>query len=158
MDTLIQEPLLPVRSIPDALPVDPPVVSLNAKDVAIPVPDPPISEDSPNLTEIKEAICKLKDGKAAGNIPADLIKAGVEPMARGLHAVLAAIWQSGSIPSDQLRDSQPSANAPEQSGFTPGMSTIDCILVTVERRCEFDRGLLAAYIDLKKVFDSVHRE
>ncbi|XP_069988579.1 uncharacterized protein [Penaeus vannamei] len=50
---------------------------------------------------------------------------------------------------------------PEQSGFTPGKSTIDCILalqVMVERRREFGRGLLAAYIDLKKAFDSVQRE
>ncbi|TGW14455.1 hypothetical protein EIL50_05460, partial [bacterium NHP-B] len=49
----------------------------------------------------------------------------------------------------------------EQSGFTPGKSTIDRILalrVIVERRREFGRGLLAAYIDLKKAFDTVHRE
>ncbi|XP_069989613.1 uncharacterized protein [Penaeus vannamei] len=30
--------------------------------------------------------------------------------------------------------------------------------VIVERRCEFGRGLLTIYIDLKKAFDSVHRE
>ena len=50
---------------------------------------------------------------------------------------------------------------PEQSGFTPGKSTVDRILalrVIVERRREFGRGLLAAYIDLKKAFDIVHRE
>ncbi|XP_069981044.1 uncharacterized protein [Penaeus vannamei] len=50
---------------------------------------------------------------------------------------------------------------PEQSGFTPGKSTIDCILalqVTVERRREFSCGLPTAYIDLKKAFDSVHRK
>ncbi|XP_069972978.1 uncharacterized protein [Penaeus vannamei] len=39
--------------------------------------------------------CELKGGKAAGicDIPAELLKAGVDPMARGLHAVLAVIWQ-----------------------------------------------------------------
>ncbi|XP_069995018.1 uncharacterized protein [Penaeus vannamei] len=42
-------------------------------------------------------------------------------MARGLHAVLAAIWQS-------------------------------------KRRREFGRGLLAAYIDLKKAFDTLQGE
>ncbi|XP_069989723.1 uncharacterized protein [Penaeus vannamei] len=111
---------------------EPPAVSLDARDVEIPVPDRPMSEDPPTLTEIREPISKLKGGKAAGicNIPAELLEAGGEPMSRGLHTVLAVIWQSGSIPPDLLR----------------------------ERRREFDRGLLAAYFDLKKAFDSVHRE
>ena len=50
---------------------------------------------------------------------------------------------------------------PEQSGFTPKRSTVDRILalrLLIERRREFDRGLLAAYIDFKKAFDSVSRE
>ncbi len=48
---------------------------------------------------------------------------------------------------------------PEQSGFTPGKSTIDRILslrVLVECRREFQQGMLAAYVDLRKAFDSVH--
>ncbi len=39
------------------------------------------------------------------------------------------------------------------------MSTIDRILalrVLMERRLEFRQGLLAAYVDLKKAFDSMH--
>ena len=50
---------------------------------------------------------------------------------------------------------------PEQSGFMPGKSTTDHILalsVLVERRREFQQGMLAVYVDLKKAFDSVHRE
>lgn len=50
---------------------------------------------------------------------------------------------------------------PEKSGFTPGKSTIDRIptlRVAVERRREFGRELLAAYIDLKNAFDSVHHK
>ena len=184
--------------------VDPPTVSLDASDVSVPVPDPPISEEPPTLTEVRMAISKLKSGKAAGicDIPAELLKAGGEPMARGLHTVQTAIWQSGTIPPDLLRgvviplwkgkgDRWDCSNyrgitllsipgkvlahillkrirnhllrhqRPEQSGFTPGKSTIDRILalrLIVERRREFGRGLLAAYIDLKKAFDSVHRE
>ena len=49
----------------------------------------------------------------------------------------------------------------EPSGFTPGKSTTDRILalyVLVERRRELRQGMLAAYVDLKKAFDSVHRE
>ena len=50
---------------------------------------------------------------------------------------------------------------PEQSGFTPKRSTIDRILVLrvlTERRREFRQGLLAAYVDLCKAFDSVNRD
>lgn len=50
---------------------------------------------------------------------------------------------------------------PGQSGFTPDKSTSDRILalrVLVERRHEFRQGMLAAYVDLKKAFDLVHRE
>ena len=50
---------------------------------------------------------------------------------------------------------------PEQLGFPSGKSTTDRILalrVLMERRREFQQGMLAAYIDLKKVFDSVHRK
>ena len=50
---------------------------------------------------------------------------------------------------------------PEQSGFKPGKSTTDRILVLyilVEHRREFQQGMLADYVDLKKAFDSVHRK
>ena len=50
---------------------------------------------------------------------------------------------------------------PEQSGFTPKRSTIDGILalrVLTERRREFRQGLLAAYVDLCKAFDSVNQD
>ena len=43
----------------------------------------------------------------------------------------------------------------------PGKSTTDRILglrVLVERRRKFPQVMLAAYVDLKKAFDSVHRE
>ena len=74
--------------------VDPPTVNLDAGNVETPLLDPPISEDPPSLTSVREVISKLKSGKAAGvcGIPAELLKAGGEPMARGLHAVLSAIW------------------------------------------------------------------
>ena len=60
------------------------------------------------------------------------------------------------IRSHLLKDQRP-----EQSGFTPKKSTIDRILalrVLVERRLEYRESLLAVYVDLKKAFDSVHRE
>ncbi|CAH1270907.1 Hypp4507 [Branchiostoma lanceolatum] len=48
----------------------------------------------------------------------------------------------------------------EQSGFTPGRSTVDRILtlrLLAEKRREFRKPLYAAYVDLKQAFDSVDR-
>ena len=50
---------------------------------------------------------------------------------------------------------------PEQPGFTPGKSTTNRILalcIVLKHRHEFRQGMLAASVNLKKVFDSVHRE
>ena len=50
---------------------------------------------------------------------------------------------------------------PEQSGFTPKMSTIDRILalrVLTKCRRVFRQGLLASHVDLCKSFDSVNRD
>ncbi|XP_069995874.1 uncharacterized protein [Penaeus vannamei] len=132
--------------------VDRPTVKLYAGSVEIPLPDPPISEDPPSLTEVKGVISKLKSREAAGfcGIPAELLKAGGEPMAWRVHVVLAAIRQSDHLLRHQRL---------EQSEFTPGKSTINrtkALQVIVERCREFGSGLLAAYIDLKKAFDTVH--
>ena len=166
--------------------------------------DPPINEAAPSIDEVKEAVAKLRGGKAGGicKIRAELLKARVKAVTRGLHAVLTAVWHSGTIPPDWKRglvipiwkgkgDHQDCNNyrrimllsipgkvfvhlllmqvhshllkyqRPEQSGFIPGNSTTDRILalrVLVERRCEFRQGMLTAYVNLKKAFDSVHRE
>lgn len=52
----------------------------------IPVLDSPISEEPLALIEVTETISKLKDGNA------DMLKSGDEPLAHGLHGVLAATW------------------------------------------------------------------
>jgi hypothetical protein len=49
----------------------------------------------------------------------------------------------------------------EQSGFTPGRSTVDRILtlnLLAQKRREFRQPLYAAYVDLKAAFDSIVRE
>ena len=54
-----------------------------------------------------------------------------------------------------------SARRREQSGFTPGRSTIDRISTLstiIQTRREFQQPLWIAYIDLKAAFDSVDRE
>jgi len=49
----------------------------------------------------------------------------------------------------------------EQSGFTPGRSTVDRILTLntlIQTRREFGQPFWVAYVDLKSAFDSVNRE
>ena len=49
----------------------------------------------------------------------------------------------------------------EQSGFTPGRSTVDWILtlnILAQTRREFHKPFFAAYVDLKAVFYSVDRQ
>ena len=61
---------------------------------------------------------------------------------------------------DRVRHHLLEHQRPEQSGFTPKRSTIDCIIalrVLTECRREFQQGLLEAYVDLCKAFDSVNR-
>ena len=102
-------------------------------------------------------------------------------MIRGLHAVLSAVWYSGTISFDWKKDRQECNNyrgitlfsvqgkvlshlplkqqRPEQSWLTPGKSTPDRILVPhalVECRREFRQGMVATYVDLKKTFHSEH--
>ena len=63
--------------------------------------------------------------------------------------------------SNRIRGHLVQHQRPEQSGFTPKKSTVDRILalrVLIERRREFRKPFLGAYVDFKKAFDSVHRE
>ena len=183
---------------------DPPTQQLPVAVALPPVPIPQINEDAPSIAEVRMAVSKLKSGKAAGvcGIPGELLKEGGEGMIQGLHRVLTAVWQTGTIPPDwkrglvtpiwkgkgdrrdcgnyrgitllsvpgkvlahlllmRVRDHLLRTQRPEQSGFTPKKSTIDRILalrILVERRREVQQGTLASYVDLKKAFDSVHRE
>merc|ERR1712035_27581 len=84
---------------------EPPSRPLSAAGVEIATADPPVDEAPPSLAEVREAVNKLKGRKAAGicNISAEMLKAGGEAMIHGLHAVLSAVWQSGTIPPDWKR-------------------------------------------------------
>lgn len=68
-------------------------------------PDRPTGETPLSLVEIREAVRKLKGGKAAGicNISAEMLKAGGEAMIRELHAILSAMWHSCATPHDWKR-------------------------------------------------------
>ncbi|KAG0716086.1 hypothetical protein GWK47_010475 [Chionoecetes opilio] len=147
--------------------VDPPIGQFHTTGLRAVDANPPIDETAASFDEVREAVAKLSGSKAAGvcKISAELLKAWGAAMIRWLHAVLTAVWQSGTILPDwksglvvpicHLLKHQ----RPQQSGFTPGKSTTDRFLVLrvlVERRREFRQGMLAAYVHLKKAFDSVH--
>ena len=59
--------------------------------------DPPIDETAPSTDDVKEAVAKLRSGKAAGiyDISVKLLKGEGEAMIRG-NAVLTAGWHSGT--------------------------------------------------------------
>ena len=80
--------------------VNPPSRQLQATRLQMMDADPPINEAPPSIDEVKEAVAKLRGGKAAGicNISAELLKARGKAMIRGLHAVLTAVWHLGTIP------------------------------------------------------------
>ena len=61
--------------------------------------DPPIDKTALSIDDVKKDVAKLK--KAAGfyNISVELRKAGGEARGHELHAVFAAVWHSGTIPS-----------------------------------------------------------
>ncbi|XP_076041794.1 uncharacterized protein LOC143025679 [Oratosquilla oratoria] len=114
--------------------------------VQVAVPYIPIGKSPPSLTEVKEAASKFKGRKGAGicTISAELLKAGSEAMICCLHAVLSAIWQSGTIPSDWKKG----LVIPiwkEKGGQK------DC-----NNYCSITPFSVPAYVDLKKGFNLVH--
>ena len=62
--------------------------------------DSPIDETASSTDDVKEALAKLKDGKAAAicNIRAKLLKVGDEAIIRLLPAFLTALWHLNTIP------------------------------------------------------------
>ncbi|KAG0729200.1 (E3-independent) E2 ubiquitin-conjugating enzyme UBE2O [Chionoecetes opilio] len=149
--------------------VDPPIGQLLITGLQAVDADPPIDVTAPSLDEVREAVAKLRGGKAAGvcNISAELLKAGGKGDRQDCNNYfgITLLSVSGKVLAHllmtRIRSHVLKHQRPRQSGFTPGKSTTDRILelcVLVERRCEFRQGMLAAYVDLKKAFDSVHRE
>ncbi len=84
---------------------EPPSRRLPLARVEVAAADPPVDETPPSLAEVREAVNKLEGGKAVGvcNINAEMLKAGVETIIHVLHALLTAVWQSGTLPLDWKR-------------------------------------------------------
>ncbi|XP_049301820.1 LINE-1 retrotransposable element ORF2 protein isoform X6 [Bactrocera dorsalis] len=70
-------------------------------------PDSPIDDDGadvplPDHEEVRIAITRLKNNKAAGadGLPAELFKHGGEELIRSMHQLICKIWSDESMPND----------------------------------------------------------
>ncbi|CAF4160208.1 unnamed protein product [Rotaria sordida] len=68
----------------------------------IPVMEQIRQDKLPSLNEVKEAINKMKSGKAPGidSISVDLLKVGGEPIAIWLHEIIVEIWETEEMVED----------------------------------------------------------
>ncbi|XP_035665583.1 uncharacterized protein LOC118408831 [Branchiostoma floridae] len=162
-------------------PAPPPSPQLDALAAAA-SEDDSVPTGPPTREEVVKAIQKLKPGRAAGadGITPELSETIPEDW---LQSVILPFWKKGSkdlcsnyrgitllsVPGKvfanvilgRLRPLLLRKQRKEQSGFTPGRSTVDRILtlrLLAEKRREFRRPLFAAYVDLKQAFDSVDRQ
>ena len=82
----------------------PPVTQCQSldSDAARAVPDPAISDDAPMLGEVRRAIRKLRNGRAARSdgIQPELLKYAEEPVSTSLHSLFAQVWKSGLVPAE----------------------------------------------------------
>ena len=60
-----------------------------------------VSDDAPTLGEVRRAIRKLRNGRAAGSdgIQPELLKYAEEPVSASLHSLFAQVWKSGLVPA-----------------------------------------------------------
>ena len=121
------------------------------------------------LKRLHAVICSAWD---TGVIPSDWKRGLVVPLWKGKGDTLDCNNYRGvtllSVPGkvfariirDRILPCLMAGQRPQQSGFTAKKSTIDRILalrVLIEQKGEFRQRLHAAYVDLRKAFDSVHR-
>ncbi|XP_055374512.1 uncharacterized protein LOC129607508 [Condylostylus longicornis] len=97
-----------------------------------------ISEDPPNISEIKTVIQKLKHNRAAGSdgITAELLQ-------------------------NRLREKLEETIREEQAGFRPHRSCVDqsnTLRIIVEQSIEYRTPLYMLFIDYKKAFDTIMRD
>ena len=66
------------------------------------IPDNDISSDAPTLAEVRTAVKKLKNGRAAGHdgIPPELLKCAIQPVSAALHGIFCEVWKSGRVPCE----------------------------------------------------------
>ena len=67
-----------------------------------PIDDDGLEIPLPSHNELRVAIQRLKNNKAAGpdGLPAELFKAGGDELVSSMHQLICRIWLEGSMPSD----------------------------------------------------------
>ena len=58
-----------------------------------------VCSDAPSLQEIRDAIARLKNERAAGpdGIPPELLKCASEPIANALHSLILMVWREAKV-------------------------------------------------------------
>lgn len=76
--------------------------SSGAEDIPEPIPDDGIECIPPSQNEVRIAVSRLKNNKAAGadGLPAELFKTGGEILIRRMHQLVRRIWLEERIPDD----------------------------------------------------------
>ncbi|XP_052261550.1 uncharacterized protein LOC127865671 [Dreissena polymorpha] len=127
------------------------------------------------VTEVNEAIHKLKNGKASGDdgVCPEMLKAADTVTPQLLCQILQKIWESEEAPSDwktgtivKLPKKGDLGNLDgilrqEQAGFRKGKSCIDHIFVPrqiLEQSHEWNGSLYLVFVNFEKAFDSLHRD
>ena len=120
----------------------------------------------------RELTTVFKNVWTSGEIPSDWKRSIIVPIYkgkgdpkdcgnyRGISLLSVAGKMFARILLDRIRPHLLEHQRPEQSGFTSKKSTIDRILalrLLIERRREFHKPFLGAYVDFRKAFDSVER-
>ena len=64
-------------------------------------PDTDMRSDAPSLLEVRNAIGRLKNGRAAGpdGIPPELLKCAIGPVSAALHSLFQKVWSEGRVPT-----------------------------------------------------------
>ena len=67
-----------------------------------PIDDDGVEIPPPSHNEVRVALQRLKNNKAAGTdgLPAELFKAGGDDLVRSMHKLICKIWLQESLPSD----------------------------------------------------------
>ena len=62
---------------------------------------PDMRSDAPSLQEVRDAIGRLKNGRAAGpdGIPPELLKCALHPTSVALHTLFRKVWSEGRVPA-----------------------------------------------------------
>ncbi|XP_038050334.1 uncharacterized protein LOC119723619 [Patiria miniata] len=116
-----------------------------------------VSSDAPTLAEVRRAVRKPKNGRAAGpdGIPPELLKCAAAPNSAALRDLFLRPCPAVLLGTTTY----PSPSPPcQQSGFAGRQSTMDAMLalrILSDLHREVKIPLHVAYVDIKAAFDSV---